>query len=399
MNKVRTATVSQVNGYIKRVIDNNIHLADLWVKGEISNYKKHYSGHIYLTLKDEGGVLKAVMFKGNTQTLMFRPDDGMKVMARGRIGVYEQGGVYQLYIEEMRPDGIGELYIAYERLKKQLEEEGLFDKSKKKPIPKYPKTIGVVTASTGAAVRDIINVITRRSPMTEIILYPAQVQGYGAAESICVGIDYFNRTKSADTIIVGRGGGSIEDLWAFNEEITARKIFESDIPIISAVGHETDFTIADFVADLRVPTPSAAAEIAVPSQEELYKYLMTLDNTIRVYMKKHIEERQMRLLSVKLPDLSEKIGSCRKDIEIIEKNMKNAFEKNMMMKKEKFGSLCAKLDSLSPVAVMARGYAVPMDKNNKTIRSAGNMKIGDEFLLKMSDGNVGCSVIDTQIKL
>ena len=239
----KIATVSQINGYVKKILDNNIILNNVWIKGEISNFKHHYSGHLYITLKDEGGVLKAVMFRGSAQSLNFEPSDGMKVLARGRISVYEAGGSYQLYIEEMIPDGVGELYIAYEQLKKQLEEEGLFCPEYKKPIPKFPKRVGVVTASTGAAVRDIINVITRRYPMAEIVIYPAQVQGVGAAESVVKAIEYFNATNEVDTLIVGRGGGSIEDLWAFNEEITARAIFNSKIPIISAVGHETDFTI------------------------------------------------------------------------------------------------------------------------------------------------------------
>ena len=297
------ATVSQLNAYMKRVVDGQAALNDIWIKGEISNFKDHFSGHLYITLKDDGGVLKAVMFKGAAARLTFKAEDGMKVLARGRIGVYEQSGTYQLYISEMTPDGLGELYVAYEQLKKKLSEEGLFDDEKKKPIPKYPEKVGVITAATGAAVRDIINVITRRYPYCEIIIYPAQVQGQGAAESVVSGIEYFNETMSCDTLIVGRGGGSIEDLWAFNEEIVARAIFASKIPVISAVGHETDFTIADFVADLRAPTPSAAAEIAVPSQLELLSKISTMSGRMQNALVNSLKNKRLRVekLSMRSP--------------------------------------------------------------------------------------------------
>ena len=266
-------TVSRVNNYIKRLIDSKSVLNNIWVKGEISNYKRHSSGHIYLTLKDEGSILKAVKFRAAASSLDFEPSDGTMVIAHGKISVYEAGGAYQLYIEDMTLDGIGDLYREFEKLKAKLSEEGIFDEQYKKPIPKFPSRIGVATATTGAAVRDIINVITRRYPLAEIVVYPTLVQGNGAKESIVGAIEYFNATKSVDTLILGRGGGSIEDLWAFNEECVARAIFNSEIPIISAVGHETDFTIADFVSDLRAPTPSAAAEISVPSADELKRLI------------------------------------------------------------------------------------------------------------------------------
>lgn len=253
--KIYTATVSQLNRFIKQMMDGTPILNNIWVKGEISNYKQHYSGHCYLTLKDEGGVLKAVMFKSSALRLAFAPENGMKVLARGRVSVYERDGAYQLYIEEMQPDGVGSLHIAYEQLKAKLLEEGLFDEAHKKPLPQYPSTIGVVTATTGAAVRDIINVLSRRYPCAKVLIYPTLVQGEGASAGIVEAIEYFNHQRCADVLIVGRGGGSIEDLWAFNEEATARAIYASEIPIVSAVGHETDFTIADFVADLRAPTP------------------------------------------------------------------------------------------------------------------------------------------------
>lgn len=258
MNRPEPLKVSELNGYIKNIIDGDEMLANVYIKGEISNFKRHYSGHLYFTLKDETSLIKCVMFKSYTNYLNFEPKDGMSVVILGSVSVFERDGVYQVYAKGMEPEGVGALYKAYEKLKAKLSEEGLFDEAHKKPIPILPRAIGVVTSKTGAVIRDIINVTTRRLPNVNIILYPAAVQGEGAAQTIVNGIKYFNKAKNVDTIIIGRGGGSLEDLWPFNEEITARAIYESEIPIISAVGHETDFTIADFVADLRAPTPSAA---------------------------------------------------------------------------------------------------------------------------------------------
>jgi len=388
----KIATVSQINGYIKKILDSNIILNDIWIKGEISNFKLHYSGHMYITLKDEGGVLKAVMFKSAASGLGFKPEDGMKVLARGRISVYEAGGSYQLYINEMIPDGVGELYIAYEQLKKRLEEEGLFSQEYKKPIPEYPERIGVITAATGAAVRDIINVITRRYPYAEIILYPSLVQGAGAAENICKGISYFNETKMADVIIAGRGGGSIEDLWAFNEEIVARAIFASDIPIISAVGHETDFTIADFVADLRAPTPSAAAEIAVPSQLELISRILVDKNRISNAIIKRLENERKNINRLKLKNPKEMIEDEYLRLDNLVKQAEKNFRIKLMTGRELLGNCAAKLDALSPLKVIKRGYAIPMDEEGNVIKSAKKMKSGMEFELKMSDGKKGCIV-------
>ena len=271
--KTNTLTVSQVNTYLKGLIEDDVLMSSVWVKGEISNFKHHSSGHMYMTLKDSGGTLKAVMFKGNTFRLKFMPEDGMMVLAHGRISVYEQGGQYQLYIDALEPDGVGALYIAYEQLKKRLETEGYFDESHKKEIPLLPKKVAVITSPTGAAVRDIINVMSRRCPICDICVYPVLVQGEGAAEDIAKAIEMVNANGDCDTIIAGRGGGSIEDLWAFNEEVVARAIYNSSVPVISAVGHETDFTIADFVSDLRAPTPSAAAELATPSVVDIKGYI------------------------------------------------------------------------------------------------------------------------------
>lgn len=388
----KVATVSQINGYLKKIVDANVILNDIWIKGEISNFKLHYSGHMYITLKDEGGVLKAVMFKSSASGLSFKPEDGMKVLARGRISVYEAGGSYQLYINEMIPDGVGELYIAYEQLKKRLEEEGLFLQEHKKPIPQYPEKVGVITAATGAAVRDIINVITRRYPYAEIILYPSLVQGTGAAENISKGIEFFNKTNMVDVIIAGRGGGSIEDLWAFNEEIVARTIFASSIPIISAVGHETDFTIADFVADLRAPTPSAAAEIAVPSQLELLARIMVDKNRITNALVKRLENEKKTLKALKLKNPRDII----EDKYILVDNLTKSAEKNfkilLLAERERLGNLAAKLDALSPLKVMTRGYAIPMDLDGNVIKSAKKLKSGTDFKLKLSDGEKDCLV-------
>jgi exodeoxyribonuclease VII large subunit len=388
----RIGTVSQINQYVKKILDNNIILNNVWVKGEISNFKHHYSGHIYLTLKDEGGVLKAVMFKSSALGLTFTPSDGMKVMARGRVSVYEAGGAYQLYIEEMIPDGVGELYIAYEKLKKKLESEGLFDESHKKPIPKFPAAVGVATATTGAAVRDIINVITRRCPMTKIIIFPTQVQGAGAAQSVVRAIEYFNTAKNVDTIIAGRGGGSIEDLWAFNEEITARAIYASKIPIISAVGHETDFTIADFVADLRAPTPSAAAEIAVPSALELRSKLKTDSSRISGAILKQLSQRRLKLSGLRLKKPSERIQENSQRLDNMVKRMEQSFRLRIAEKRRVIGTIAGKVDAMSPLKVLSRGYSIPVDINGSVIRSVNDMKSGKEFILKMTDGETECIV-------
>ena len=388
------ATVSQLNGFIKKTFEANPVFSDIWIKGEISNFKKHYSGHIYLTLKDEGGVLKAVMFKSSAYSLSFTPSDGMKVIARGRVSVYEASGAYQLYISEMLPDGVGELYIAYEKLKKKLEAEGLFDEEHKKPIPKYPSSVGVVTASTGAAVRDIINVMTRRYPYAEIIVYPAQVQGAGAAESIVKGIEYFNREKICDTIIVGRGGGSIEDLWAFNEEMVAYAIYNSEIPVISAVGHEVDFTIADFVADLRAPTPSAAAEIAVPSQTELMRKIEDLEYAIKTLLVSNLKNKKLKLNSVKLISPQDIIENYFLRLDASTKEIINGMEKVISINKEKYVGILSRLDALSPLKVLKRGFSVAVDENENVIKSVAELDEKKNFVLRLFDGERNCRVIN-----
>ncbi len=387
-----TATVTQLNAYMKRVVEGQTALNDIWIKGEISNFKRHYSGHLYITLKDDGGVLKAVMFKSAAMGLTFSPEDGMKVLARGRIGVYEQSGTYQLYINEMMPDGVGELYVAYEQLKKRLAAEGLFDESKKKPIPQYPERVGVVTATTGAAVRDIINVITRRYPYCEIIIYPSLVQGAGAKENIVEAIEYFNEHKLCDTLIVGRGGGSIEDLWAFNEECVARAIYASEIPIISAVGHETDFTIADFAADLRAPTPSAAAEIAVPSQTELMSRISVLSGRLRTAEVNFIKNKRLYVEKLQLRTPQSRIDDSRQRLDGLIKQAEKSFRLTLSEKAKIMSQLAAKLDALSPLSVLGRGYSIAENAERNVIRTVRDLAEGTDFALRLADGECKCTV-------
>ncbi|MDY3928680.1 MAG: exodeoxyribonuclease VII large subunit [Clostridia bacterium] len=386
------ATVSQLNAFVKKTFEANPVFSDIWIKGEISNYKRHFSGHHYLTLKDEGGVLKAIMFRSSASSLTFTPSDGMKVMARGRISVYEAGGVYQLYISEMIPDGVGELYIAYEKLKAKLSAEGIFDEKYKKPIPQFPKAIGVVTASTGAAVRDIINVATRRFPYAEIIIYPAQVQGAGAKESICAGIEYFNKEKYCDTIIVGRGGGSIEDLWAFNEESVAYAIFKSEIPIISAVGHEVDFTIADFAADLRAPTPSAAAELSVPSAQEITDRIYDYEYTLISIIKNKIERLKLHVKSLKVLSPQAVINNNFIRLDNAVKRLETSTCAIINTNKESLIKCMSKLDALSPLKVLQRGFAIPVEENGKIIKTVKELDKVKDFNLKLADGERRCKV-------
>lgn len=384
-------TVSELNSNMKKLLDSRPGLKDIWIQGEISNFKLNMaSGHIYLTLKDEKSVLKACMFKGNAASLDFKPEDGMKVAAHGRVTVYEPGGSYQLYIDKMMPDGLGELYEAYNRLCEKLRNEGLFDESHKKPIPKYPKRVGVITSDTGAAVRDIINVIKRRFRYADIILYPSKVQGEGAAENVCRGISFFNREKNVDVIIAGRGGGSIEDLWAFNEEITARAVYESEIPIISAVGHEIDFTVTDFVADLRAPTPSAAAELAVPSSEELLRELENKNIRLKNALTSKLLETEGQLSYLKKllspQRFQDKLDSLSVMLDSVSLRTFRAEEKMLEDKTKYLAVLSAKLDSLSPLSVLGRGYSVVTDEKEKVISSIKELKKNMKINLKFSDG-------------
>ncbi len=384
-------TVTDLNKYIKNKIDGDEMLNNVLVKGEISNFKNHYTGHMYFTLKDENSLIKCVMFKSYTTHLSFMPKDGMKVMVLGSVAVFERDGIYQIYAKAMKEDGLGSLYTAYEELKKKLEQEGLFAESHKKKIPFMPKTIGVLTSNTGAVIRDIINVSTRRNPGVHIRLYPVPVQGPGAAEKIAEGIKFMNENKLADVLIIGRGGGSLEDLWPFNEEIVARAIYDSELPIISAVGHETDFTIADFVADLRAPTPSAAAELAVANIEDVRETLKLYNNRYKVALKKKIElmrlsyEKCMARPAYKNP--TQKINEQYMVIDMKVKTLQNSMMLKLKEAKTSFVKETAKLDSLSPLKTLTRGYSiVTKQESGKVIKSVDDLNSGEKVNLRLSDG-------------
>ena len=384
-------SVTELNKYIKGKFEDDERLNNILVKGEISNFKHHYTGHMYFTLKDENSLIKCVMFKSYTTHLSFMPKDGMKVMVLGSVAVFERDGVYQIYAKAMKEDGLGSLYTAYEELKKKLEQEGLFAESHKKKIPFMPKTIGVLTSNTGAVIRDIINVSTRRNPGVHIRLYPVPVQGPGAAEKIAEGIKFMNENKLADVLIIGRGGGSLEDLWPFNEEIVARAIYDSELPIISAVGHETDFTIADFVADLRAPTPSAAAELAVANIEDVRETLKLYNNRYKVALKKKIElmrlsyEKCMARPAYKNP--TQKINEQYMVIDMKVKALQNSMMLKLKEAKTSFVKETAKLDSLSPLKTLTRGYSiVTKQESGKVIKSVDDLNSGEKVNLRLSDG-------------
>lgn len=385
-------TVTQVNLYIKQVIARDDILNNVLVKGELSNFKAHSSGHMYMSLKDETGVMRAVMFRSAAAKLNFRPQNGMKVLARGRIGVYERDGQYQLYIEHMEQEGIGDLHVAFEKLKQKLDAEGLFSPKYKKTLPKYPGRIGVVTAPTGAAIRDIMNILSRRFSYSDILLYPVLVQGENSAQSIVEAINYFNDTDSADVLIVGRGGGSIEDLWSFNEEIVARAIFASHIPIVSAVGHEIDFTISDFVADLRAPTPSAAAELVVPSQVELREKFNNVYSRMYTCANRIVERSRMRVKMLSentvLKNPMVKVEDNRIYLDSLYKNFENAFQGILNEKKQSLALNASKLDALSPLSSLQRGFSVTKDTAGKVVKSVGQISDGDEITVLVSDGSL-----------
>lgn len=390
-----TITVTQLNKYIKSIIERDIHLNNISVKGELSNFKLHTSGHCYMTLKDETSTIRAVMFKGSAVKMRFRPENGMKIIAEGKISVYERDGQYQLYINSMQPDGIGDLHVAYEQLKAKLEQEGLFDRTRKKAIPKFPKTVGVVTSPTGAAVRDIVNVITRRFPMAEVLIFPVLVQGEGASIQIAEAINYFNDKNCADVLIVGRGGGSIEELWAFNEEPVARAISSSAIPVISAVGHETDFTIADFVADLRAPTPSAAAELAVPSNIELVALLRQNYSRMLYSLRKTIESKKEVLSRFAIKNPLDLVNQNRIRTDNSVKHLINAMMANLEAKSKKLAVEAAQINALNPLGVLSRGYTVAQC-DGKLVRSINQVNKGDTISVRVIDGNIKCSVKETE---
>ena len=393
---MQVITVTDLNLYIKGMLENDYVLNNVTVKGEISNFKNHSSGHLYMSLKDNGGVIRAVMFRTNASKLKFVPDNGMQVIVTGRVGVFERDGQYQIYINEMIPDGVGALYVAYEQLKKKLEAEGLFDVSHKKPIPKYPNIIGVVTSPTGAAIRDILNILKRRFPYTRVYIYPVLVQGPDAAESIVRGLKYFD--GKVDTVITGRGGGSIEDLWAFNEEIVARAIYEMKTPVISAVGHETDFTIADFVADRRVPTPSAAAEIAVPSSAELSKFLKIVDARLSTALINKVGNSKKDFENLKNRDVLKNplavFDIKRMVIDSCQTRLDKAYSEKMTFLRERFLKAFFKLDALHPLKILNRGYSMATNETGIPVSSVGKIKKGEKIILSFSDGKADCTVED-----
>ena len=383
-------SVSDLNLYIKEKIAGDEALNAVVVKGEISNFKAHYTGHFYFTLKDDKSLIKCIMFKSYAERINFKPKDGMKVIVFGGVSVFERDGIYQIYAKAMMEQGVGDLYAAYEKLKEDLAKEGLFDESHKKKIPLKPKIIGVLSSQTGAVIRDIINVSTRRNPNCYIRLLPVPVQGPGAAKEIVKGIETMNEKKLADVIILARGGGSLEDLWPFNEEIVARAIYNSEIPIISAVGHETDFTIADFVSDLRAPTPSAAAELANPDIYELKNKINTLNERARLSLKKKLELMKMKYKSLMnskvFTDPIQNMQNNYLRIDGFIKRLENSIVLKQKGVQKDFKSMALKLDALSPLKTMVRGFSI-IEKDGKIIKSSKNLEKDDEVSIKLIDGN------------
>lgn len=389
-------TVTELNAYVKERFEEDEYLNNVLVKGEISNFKHHYTGHMYFTLKDENSLIKCVMFKTYTSHLDFVPKDGMKVMVLGTVSVFERDGVYQIYAKALKQEGIGDLHAEYEKLKAKLEQEGLFNKEHKKAIPVMPKCIGVLTSNTGAVIRDIINVSTRRNPNVYIKLLPVPVQGQGAAEKIAEAIQIMNKEKLADVLIVARGGGSLEDLWPFNEEIVARAIYNSEIPVISAVGHETDFTIADFVSDLRAPTPSAAAELAVPNCSEIQLKLKTYENRLKNALYKKVEVMKLRYEKcMKSKAYTSPLQKINEYYMLIDKNEKALENKIQVILKEKKAYMIewiSKLDALSPLKTLSRGYSI-VQKDNKIVKTVKELKQGDNIKLRLTDGEKEAKIL------
>ncbi|CAH0293034.1 Exodeoxyribonuclease 7 large subunit [Peribacillus frigoritolerans] len=441
MSNQQYLSVSALTKYIKRKFDADPHLQNVYIKGEISNFKQHTSGHMYFTLKDEKARLLSVMFAANNKGMKFLPENGMKVLVKGDISLYEAGGQYQLYVKSMAPDGVGDLYLAYEQLKKKLEGAGLFLAEHKKPIPQYPKSVGVITSPTGAALRDILTTIKRRYPIAKIIVYPALVQGNNAAKSIAKAISMANARAESDVLIVGRGGGSIEELWAFNEEIVAESIYDSDIPVISAVGHETDFTIADFVADMRAPTPTGAAELAVPHLNEILERLMNrknrltrsiqeavnfertrltrmersyafryphkmyeqkleqLDKTMdrlgrtstRYFMKKRDELNQLNdILKKQHPEQA--VKNAKDELQQHAKVLRRAMEAIYRHKSQQFVHITATLSALSPLKIMERGYGLVFAEDETLVKSTQQVSKGDKIAVSIKDGTLECEI-------
>lgn len=397
---MKALTVTQVNTYIKALLDEIPQIKNVYISGEISNFKHYYnSGHMYFTLKDEKSQLKCVMFSGDNYKLKFKPENGMKVICFGQIGVYERDGVYQLYARDMQPEGVGDLTVAFEQLKAKLEEEGLFREEYKKQIPKYPKKVGVATSKMGAAVEDIKNVISRRYPLCDVVIVPTVVQGDLAAPDIVKSIMFLDEMDDIDTIIVGRGGGSIEDLWAFNTEIVARAVYNCKTPIISAVGHETDFTICDFVADLRAPTPSAAAELAVPDVKSMAFEVNNLSVSLEKAIDYKLSTNEKLLDSIKNSVLGNKeqfFKPIEEKIQSFENQLSNTFTQRLSIEQNKIKGIASTLNSLSPLAVLGRGYSITF-KDNNPISSGKSLKKDDNITIKLNDSTVNAIVTEVNI--
>ena len=396
MDEKKIFSVSDINKYVKMIFDSDMLLNNVSIRGEITNFKAHYTGHFYFTLKDENSTIKCVMFKGYAQFIKFKPSDGMKVVINGQVSAFERDGVYQVYCKSMSPEGLGDLYLAYEQLKAKLSKEGLFDQTKKKPIPFLPKRVGVITSRTGAVIRDIINVSTRRYPNVNILVYPAAVQGVNVASTVIEGLKTFNKLNNVDVIIIARGGGSFEDLFGFNDEALARQIYESEIPVVSAVGHETDFTICDFVSDLRAPTPSAAAELVYPEYSEIVNRIMTDKKRTIIAMKNYIDRKRQyvdRITAAKLEKVPlDKINRYRLTID----NLITKSEATLRYNIEKYRTRCIKsismIDALSPLKTITRGYSVTEDINGNVIRKTSDVKPNDEIKITLTDGKINAIV-------
>ncbi len=389
-------SVSEANNFIKALLDAVPQLQTIFVRGEISNYKCYPSGHHYFTLKDEGSALRCVMFRGMAAKLRFRPENGMKVVAFGRIGVFPRDGGYQLYCSDLSVQGVGDLHVAFEQLKEVLGKEGLFDPAHKKPLPKYPRRIAIITSSAGAAVHDMLRILKARWPMSEVVLLPVRVQGAEAPAEIAGALRYANKWKVADLIITGRGGGSIEDLWAFNDERVARAIYASDLPVISAVGHEPDVTISDFVADARASTPSNAAEIAVPEQKELRRRLDTLSARMEQSAQKRVKALRERYEALArsrvLRDPMAFIDDKRLLLDYTQRKLSTLAQAQTAQRAQRFASLAASLDALSPLKVLGRGYAVARDENGTILRAAEEASVGERIEVLLGQGSLMCTV-------
>ena len=393
-------SISQLNEYIRGRMDSDPMLAQVAVRGEISNYKLYPSGHHYFTLKDESSALKCVMFKGNAMRLRFRPENGMKVIAMGKVSVFSRDGAYQLYCSAMAMDGIGDLYAAFEQLKRKLETQGLFDPAHKKPLPRYPGTIAIITSSAGAAVHDMLRILRARYPLSKVRLLPVRVQGSEAPGEIAAAIRYANYYQLADLLIVGRGGGSIEDLWAFNDERVAYAIYESEIPVISAVGHEPDVTISDFVADLRAATPSNAAELAVPDQDALRQSLDSMTAAMATSLSRQIQSarKHLEVLS-QSPSLRSPDGYLQqreKGLELLKNKLIAAQNQNITRKNNQYIAAVSKLDAMSPLKVLSRGYAMAQNQSGVVVRSVNQVELGERITVHLSDGNLSATVMNKE---